>query len=79
MKQNSFEKWMILNLGQEICMMDVEHLIMQETKNAITENWGYTKCLAVWKRLMMGQYEHQNNNMGNGWKHITYIQKNMSL
>ena len=28
---------MILNLGQEICMMDVEHLIMQETKNAVTE------------------------------------------
>ena len=41
MKQNSFEKWMILNLGQEICMMDVEHLIMQETKNAVTEKWGY--------------------------------------
>lgn len=39
----------------------------------------HPKCLAVWKRLMMGQYEHQNNNTGNGWKHITYIQKNMSL
>lgn len=37
MKQNSFEKWMILDLEQEICMTDVEHLIMQETKNAITQ------------------------------------------
>lgn len=28
---------MILDLEQEICMTDVEHLIMQETKNAITQ------------------------------------------
>ena len=37
MKQNSFEKWIILDLEQEICMTDVEHLITQETKNAITQ------------------------------------------
>lgn len=28
---------MILDLEQEICMTDVGHLIMQETKNAITQ------------------------------------------
>lgn len=32
----------------------------------------YPKDLAVLKRLMTGQYKHQNNNKGNGSKHITY-------
>ena len=68
MKQNSFEKWMILDLGQEICMMNLEHLIIQETKKAIKDRQLrlYPKYLAVLKRLMMGQHKHQNNNKGNG-------------
>ena len=32
--QNSSEKWMILDLGQETCMTGVARLTMQEAKSA---------------------------------------------
>ena len=70
---------MILDLGQETCTTGVEYLTVQEAKSATPQRAEVTlTVLSRAERLMVGQCEHQDGNMGNGRRHATYIQKNMS-